>query len=380
MSMKIKFKYVFLLFSLLGITACDEKDDPIAEISIDQSALTFEAAADTKNITVAGVTTVEVAVVTANPEVGPNDEPWYDTKFEGSVIKVSVKANLTSGNRTASFSISSGKSEPVSFSITQDGSRFSVSKDILEFGERRDTLTIEVTNTAEEEYGVDIEYPEGTQEGDKWLTYFGKSISSLTLIVKPSNTFSREITVNLTLGGQVIPLTIKQVNFTGTYTFKATDYDADGYWDRTFTKVILKANDEEDGTYILMGKFPSNIYSIQCTYQEGKLVIHTGQDLGEFGAPFKSESYLYAAYGDVNGTAPLLHSNDVEASYAAPLSFNDDDVINFVFAAGITGNNQINGIAVKNDNKVLNHFFDIKLTWVSDDLTEPTSGGGSIGF
>ncbi|KAA6317981.1 hypothetical protein EZS27_031947, partial [termite gut metagenome] len=52
MSMKIKFKYVFLLFTLLGITACDEKEDPVISIDDSSKEITFSAAAGEKIITV----------------------------------------------------------------------------------------------------------------------------------------------------------------------------------------------------------------------------------------------------------------------------------------------------------------------------------------
>ncbi|KAA6341580.1 hypothetical protein EZS27_010621 [termite gut metagenome] len=390
MSMKIKFKYVFLLLSLLAITACDEKDDPVAEIGIDHLALTFEAAAGTQTITVTGVTTIEVTTVSANPEVGPNDVPWYNTRIEGSVIKVSVEANLTSGNRTASFTISSGESTPVSFSITQDKPIFDVSPNdvVLSFGGEGGSRTIYVTNTAEVEFTVEI------PAGDEWLTITSQNKDSLTLTAAPSNIPNRESSIRLILGESenVIELTIKQINnLIGTYKLECNDYFAGAYMDRTFEGVILRAHETKAGVYVLKGKLPANIYSIECTYQEGKLIINTGQFLGQFGAISLADTYLYAAYRD-KGTltaSPTYYdyslppnADATKASYVAPLTI-VDNIVTFTFADGNTWNEPVNGIAVKSTagfGGILSYFLDIKLTWVSSDLIEPTPPGGGGGI
>ncbi|KAA6323134.1 hypothetical protein EZS27_027398, partial [termite gut metagenome] len=325
-----------LLFTLLGITACDEKEDPVISIDDSSKEITFSAAAGEKIITVKGVTAFEVT--------DSGNDTWYQypKKVEGNKFTVSVDANLTPNERKVSLTISSGKSEPVSFSITQDGSIFDVSPNdkVLNFEGRGNSLIIYVTNTAEVAYSVEI------PGDDDWLSSNISPVDwSLTLTAAPSNILSRESIVNLILGDKVIPLTITQsINIAGDYILSyynnyyypdvETDDNGNPLYIEYLRKVTLQVG-KENGTYVIKENLPEKVDSLVFTYKNEVLSIVSGQMVGQRDvySPRTGNTTHYNLIVQMADTGnESIHQSEDPLSYDAPLTI-DNGVICFIFEA-----------------------------------------------
>ncbi|KAA6336372.1 hypothetical protein EZS27_015471 [termite gut metagenome] len=310
-------------------------------------------------------------VVEANKPVGASsNQDWVSSiGIEGNDITFDVGMNNTISDRTATITITAGEATE-SLKVIQGVAELEVSTSDINFTEQGGRRAIAVKTNLTEPYQVIID--------DNWLSYEIKN-DSLILIVEstPIGVIKRETKVHLTyFYGREKEITVKQINFTGTYKVQCTDHDNEGYFDREFTNISLKIDEKNDEIYILKGKFPRNEFSISCIYKDEKLIINAGQYVGEGGAPFSSSSYLFVVNRSIDGSV-IIYSNKPEASYVAPLVIGEDNIVNFLFTDGNTWSSPVNGIAVKNTEKYLNHFFDMKL--VLDPNPIPDGGGGEGG-
>jgi hypothetical protein len=359
------FSSMVLVLGIFLTVACSKEDgatDPDSvtdpdNLTIIESHLDFTAVGGKGTVVVKANKPVEVL----------SNRDWISSiDVEGNVITFDVELNNTISERTAILTITAGEATE-SVTVTQGIVVFDVSTSDINFTEKKERWAIEVKTNLTERYQVVID--------DKWLSSEIEN-DSLILIAEsiPTGEKKRETKVHLTyFYGRKKEITVKQINFTGTYQMQCTDRDSEGFFNREFNNINLKADEKNEGIYIIKGKFPGNEFSISCVYKDEKLIIKPGQYVGEGGAPYPSSSYLFVVNRSIDGSA-IKYGNEPEASYVAPLAMDKDNLVSFIFTDGNTWGSPVNGLAVKNAEKYLNHFFDMKL--VLDLNPNPGGGGG----
>lgn len=301
----------------------------------------------------------DTVVVEANkPVEASSNREWASVTVEGKAIIVTVEPNNTISDRTAALTITAGEATK-SVEATQGIAELEVpSSSPIIFMEQGGRRAIEVQTNLKGQYQVAIE--------DNWLTYQIEGDS--LVLTAPSSELKREAKVSLSLCGRTVELTVKQIHIAGYYLLNSMDlWEENGTFEdwkhpKSPFGVTLKSGEEKE-TYILNGRFPANEYSILCSFQDEKLVIHAGQQVGKTPVLWNVEDTTYF-HLYVATRSTLKYYNNPEASYVAPLVIDAKGVVSFTFTDGATWTSPVDGIAVKNSSteKYPNHFFKSVLT------------------